>query len=60
MPPQPMPDMSDMDDEPPEDPPDWENYASGSGCLCGQNLVMHAPDLPEEQPFAAGDRPLSG
>jgi DNA polymerase-3 subunit alpha len=58
-PPQPMPDLPDLDDEPPEDPPDWENYASGGVSFAAQNLVMHAPDLPEEQPFAAGTQPLA-
>jgi DNA polymerase III subunit alpha len=33
---------------PPEDPPDWENDPTDSVKFPVQDLVMHAPDLPEE------------
>jgi hypothetical protein len=48
------------DDEPPEDPPDWENYQPGEASFAVHDLVMHAADLPEEQPLAIGDRSSAG
>jgi DNA polymerase-3 subunit alpha len=47
---------SGQEDEPPEDPPDWESYQPGEASFAVHDLVMHAPDLPEDQPFADGDQ----
>ena len=43
---------SGLDDTPPppEDPPDWENYLPGEAAFAVPDLVLHAPELPEEQP----------
>jgi DNA polymerase-3 subunit alpha len=35
---------------PPEDPPDWEKDPADRAQFAVQDLVMHAPDLPEEEP----------
>jgi len=49
---------ADQDEQPPEEPPDWENYLPGEANFAVHDLVMHAPDLPDEQPPAA--EPASG
>jgi DNA polymerase-3 subunit alpha len=41
----------------PEDPPDWEKNQPGEASSAVHDLVMHAPDLPEEQPSAVSDQP---
>ena len=35
---------------PPEDPPDWENYQPADAAFTVPDLVVHVPDLPEEEP----------
>ncbi len=35
-------------EEPPEDPPDWENYSPNAPAFSVPDLVLHAPDLPEQ------------
>jgi len=50
--------VSDVDDDPPEAPPDWENYQPGEASFAIYDLVMHAPDLPEDESSAVSD-PLS-
>ena len=35
---------------PPEDPPDWENYQPAGAAFTVPDLVVHVPDLPEEEP----------
>ena len=44
--------VSGNNDEPPppEDPPDWENFLPGEAAFSIPDLVMHAPDLPEDEP----------
>jgi hypothetical protein len=44
---------------PPEDPPDWENDLSATPEFTSRDLVVHVPDLPDEQPDDSGDQPLS-
>ena len=42
---------------PPEDPPNWENDLPSDTQFAVHDLVMHAPDLPEEQPSSVSDQP---
>jgi DNA polymerase III subunit alpha len=35
---------------PPEDPPGWENDQPAEAAFAVHDLVLHAPDLPEEEP----------
>jgi DNA polymerase III subunit alpha len=44
---------------PPEDPPDWENDQPVEASFPVQDLNIHAPALPEEQPIAPGDQALA-
>ena len=41
---------------PPEDPPDWETYAPTKAGLAAQDLIIHEPDLPDEQEAISGQR----
>jgi hypothetical protein len=34
---------------PPEDPPDWETYTPAKAGFTAQDLMIHEPDLPEEE-----------
>jgi DNA polymerase-3 subunit alpha len=44
-------------EEPPEDPPDWENYPPGAMAFVVPDLVVHAPNLPDQEasPDVDGD-----
>jgi DNA polymerase-3 subunit alpha len=39
---------------PPEDPPDWETYTPAKAGFTAQDLMIHEPDLPEEELPAPG------
>lgn len=44
----------------PEDPPDWETYAPSKAGFAVQDLIVHEPDLPEEEmPVPGGANPGS-
>ena len=45
---------------PPEDPPEWETYAPTKAGLARQDLIVHEPDLPEEEPTAPGGATAGG
>ena len=45
---EPRPEFAD-EPPPPEDPPDWETYAPAKAGFAAQNLIVHEPDMPENQ-----------
>ena len=45
-------DWNEAGPPPPEDPPDWEIDLPEEAQFAVHDLVMHAPDLPEEEPAA--------
>ncbi len=48
-----IPDVEDMDWDsmppPPDAPPEWENYIPAKASFATPDLVLHEPDLPEEE-----------
>ncbi len=45
----------------PEDPPDWETYTPAKAVLAAQDLIVHEPDLAEEeQPIVESREPTAG
>jgi DNA polymerase-3 subunit alpha len=45
---------------PPEDPPDWDSYTPAATQFATPDLVVHAAELPEEQPLVVEVQPATG
>jgi DNA polymerase-3 subunit alpha len=45
---------------PPEDPPDWEGYTLSKAGVVAQDIVVHEPGLPEEEPLPMGGGAAGG